>query len=67
MSGVNAHAIIREVTGSGSLPAAPAVQATWASTRRCFVDVLVPLHPLLESATKVSLQEVLPMLQVLCQ
>lgn len=53
MSGVNAHAIIKEVTGTESLSAAPAVQATWASSKRCFVDVLVPLHPLLESAKKV--------------
>ena len=51
MSGVNAHAII-------SCPAEAAARAelapaTWHRSLRCFVEVLVPLHPLLGAASKV--------------
>ena len=54
MSGVNAHAII--MARSTEVPAAAGAlaPATWQRSLRCFVEVLVPLHPLLGAAVKVS-------------
>jgi hypothetical protein len=54
MSGVNAHAIVLASTlgATGSASLAP---ATWHRSMRCYVEVLVPLHPLLGAPTKVRL------------
>ena len=52
MSGVNAHAIIQHTPAellSAGLP------TSWQKSMRCFVDVLVALHPLIGVAFKVSL------------
>lgn len=57
MSGVNAHAVI---CGAGTTEAAAAqglAPATWRCGLRCYVEVLVPLHPLLGTAAKVRCWE----------
>jgi acyl transferase domain-containing protein len=56
MSGVNAHAIIlppadEQPAGRGGL-----ALASWSRSLRCFIEVLVPLHPLLGSASKARQQ-----------
>lgn len=56
MSGVNAHAIISpsEAAHGGAAEGGAALAAApWQRSLRCFVDVLVPLHPLLGTAVKV--------------
>lgn len=56
MSGVNAHAIISpaESALSGTAgDAAALAPPAWQRSLRCFVDVLVPQHPLLGAAIKV--------------
>ena len=53
MSGVNAHAVITAVAELGGTVACVLPAATWQRSLRCFVDVLVPLHPLLWAASKV--------------
>lgn len=56
MSGVNAHGIIQTVEPATqhAEAAGPAPATCWQRSMRCFVDVLVALHPLLGAATKVS-------------
>lgn len=54
MSGVNAHAIVSPPAAAASQAAATLAAAPWQRSLRCFVDVLVPLHPLLGAAVKVG-------------
>ena len=54
MSGVNAHAIITPQATEALAAGAELAPATWQRSLRCFVEVLVPLHPLLGTAVKVS-------------
>lgn len=58
MSGVNAHAIITphmlEAGPAGIEAGAELAPAAWQRGLRCYVEVLVPLHPLLGAATKVG-------------
>lgn len=61
MSGVNAHAIINPQPAEAAAAAgAELAPATWQRSLRCFVEVLVPLHPLLGAAVKVSWPPVHP-------
>lgn len=53
MSGVNAHAIITPRSTEVPATAGALPSATWQRSLRCFVEVLVPLHPLLGAAVKV--------------
>ena len=54
MSGVNAHAIITAPAGTLAAVGAELAPATWQRSLRCFVEVLVPMHPLLGAASKVQ-------------
>jgi acyl transferase domain-containing protein len=51
MSGVNAHAIVQHTPIEAA--AASGIVTSWQRSMRCFVDVLVALHPLLGTASKV--------------
>ncbi len=54
MSGVNAHAIITPQPTGAQAAGAALAPAMWQRSLRCFVEVLVPLHPLLGAAVKVG-------------
>lgn len=52
MSGVNAHAILQCASAACTEPG-PVVDNTWQRSKRCHVEVLVSLHPLVGAAFKV--------------
>lgn len=58
MSGVNAHAVVRAAPSpDGPLsPWSTPVAPPWRRGMRCFVEVLVPLHPLLGAAARATQQ-----------
>jgi hypothetical protein len=67
MSGINAHAIIAAPAGGAAgVAAAELGPAAWQHSLRCFVEVLVLLHPLLGAATKVGCQHYSPAASLIC-